>query len=451
MIWMDFLPLMMFGAMFVLLFSCHPVAFVLGGVAMGFAGIGMSAGQFHPAEFFNIVARIYGGVMQNYVLVAIPMFIFMGALLDKSGIGDDLLSAFSHLLRKVPGGLGLSVTLLGTIMAATTGIVGASVVMLTLLATPAMLSRGYAQSYTMGIIGAAGTLGILIPPSIMLVLMADILQISAGKLFLSAVMPGLILAGFYAVYSVGIAVVRPEMAPRPSVTDTEAFPIGRLMASLLPVLTIVSLVLGSIATGLTSTTEAAGIGAFGALALVILRRRMNGAVWRTTLSSSGQINGMLFMIFFGAAAFSYVFRALGGDFMVEDLLLAGDRSAWKVLFFMLLGAFVLGFFFEWIEICLILLPIYVPIIGQLDFGEHVGRSDVALWMGALFAVNLQTSFLTPPFGISLFYMRGVAPEGVSLRAIYIGVIPFVLIQLCVLGGLVAFPQIALWLPHVLLD
>ena len=451
MIWMDFLPLMMFGAMFVLLFSGYPVAFVLGGVAMGFAGIGMSAGQFHPAEFFNIVARIYGGVMQNYLLVAIPMFIFMGALLDKSGIGDDLLSAFSHLLRKVPGGLGLSVTLLGTIMAATTGIVGASVVMLTLLATPAMLSRGYAQSYTMGIIGAAGTLGILIPPSIMLVLMADILQISAGKLFLSAVMPGLILAGFYAVYSVGIAVVRPEMAPRPSVADVQPFPIGRLMASLLPVLTIVGLVLGSIATGLTSTTEAAGIGAFGALALVILRRRMNGAVWRTTLSSSGQINGMLFMIFFGAAAFSYVFRALGGDFMVEDLLLAGDRSAWKVLFFMLLGAFVLGFFFEWIEICLILLPIYVPIIGQLDFGEHVGRSDVALWMGALFAVNLQTSFLTPPFGISLFYMRGVAPEGVSLRAIYIGVIPFVLIQLCVLGGLVAFPQIALWLPHVLLD
>ena len=451
MIWMDFLPLMMFGAMFVLLFSGYPVAFVLGGVAMGFAGIGMSAGQFHPAEFFNIVARIYGGVMQNYLLVAIPMFIFMGALLDKSGIGDDLLSAFSHLLRKVPGGLGLSVTLLGTIMAATTGIVGASVVMLTLLATPAMLSRGYAQSYTMGIIGAAGTLGILIPPSIMLVLMADILQISAGKLFLSAVMPGLILAGFYAVYSVGIAVVRPEMAPRPSVADVQPFPIGRLLASLLPVLTIVGLVLGSIATGLTSTTEAAGIGAFGALALVILRRRMNGAVWRTTLSSSGQINGMLFMIFFGAAAFSYVFRALGGDFMVEDLLLAGDRSAWKVLFFMLLGAFVLGFFFEWIEICLILLPIYVPIIGQLDFGEHVGRSDVALWMGALFAVNLQTSFLTPPFGISLFYMRGVAPEGVSLRAIYIGVIPFVLIQLCVLGGLVAFPQIALWLPHVLLD
>ena len=241
------------------------------------------------------------------------------------------------------------------------------------------------------------------------------------------------------------------MAPRPSVADVQPFPIGRLLASLLPVLTIVGLVLGSIATGLTSTTEAAGIGAFGALALVILRRRMNGAVWRTTLSSSGQINGMLFMIFFGAAAFSYVFRALGGDFMVEDLLLAGDRSAWKVLFFMLLGAFVLGFFFEWIEICLIVLPIYVPIIGQLDFGEHVGRSDVALWMGALFAVNLQTSFLTPPFGISLFYMRGVAPEGVSLRAIYIGVIPFVLIQLCVLGGLVAFPQIALWLPHVLLD
>lgn len=450
MMWIDYLPLMMFAAMFLFLFSGFPVAFVLGGVAMGFAGLGMILGVFHPAELFNVVARIYGGVVQNYLLVAVPMFIFMGALLDKSGIGDDLLRAFSQILRKVPGGLGLSVTLLGTIMAATTGIVGASVVMLTLLATPAMLSRGYAKSYTMGIIGAAGTLGILIPPSIMLVLMADLMQISAGKLFLSAIVPGLLLAGVYALYAVGFAAAWPDCAPRDAGAQEPQVSRWGLVGALVPVLAIITLVLGSIATGLASTTEAAGVGAFGALLLVVLRGRMSRTTWSSSLESSSQINGMLFMIFIGAAAFSYVFRALGGDFMVEDMLLSGDRNPWRILAFMLLGAFLLGFFFEWIEICLILLPIYVPIIGQLDFGDHLARSEVPLWMGALFAVNLQTSFLTPPFGISLFYMRGVAPAGVSVRDIYLGVIPFVLFQLLVLATLVAVPGVALWLPRLML-
>ena len=446
MLWSDWLPAAMFVALFALLFSGFPVAFVLGGVALAFALLGMALDLFMAPELFNIIARIYGAVVQNYLLVAIPMFIFMGALLDKSGIGDDLLGAFSHLLRRVPGGLGLSVTLLGTILAATTGIVGASVVMLTLLAAPTMLARGYRESYTMGIIGAAGTLGILLPPSIMLVLMADLMQISAGRLFLGAIVPGLVLAALYALYSIGAAWWDPgdavvggsEPAATGETDETGAQGTG-LIAALVPVLAIIALVLGSIVTGLASTTEAAGVGAFGAFVLVLLRGRMTRPVWNEVLESSARINGMLFMIFIGAAAFSYVFRALGGDFLVEDLLLGDDGSAWQVLGFMLLGAFLLGFFFEWIEISLILLPIYVPIIGQLDFGTHVAPSDIALWVGILFAVNLQTSFLTPPFGISLFYMRGVAPPGVRIQSIYRGVVPFVGFQLAVMahGGALA--------------
>ena len=451
MIWTDWLPAAMFVSLFALLFTGFPVAFVLGGVALGFAALGMALDLFVSAEFFNIIARIYGAVVQNYILVAIPMFIFMGALLDKSGIGDDLLGAFAHLLRRVPGGLGLSVTLLGTIMAATTGIVGASVVMLTLLAAPTMLRGGYRESYTMGIIGAAGTLGILLPPSIMLVLMADLMQISAGRLFLGAIAPGLLLAALYALYSVGAAWMWTGTAPSVEGASGHSKPVSGLFASLFPVLFIIALVLGSIATGLASTTEAAGIGAFGALLLVIVRRRMSRGVWHEVLESSSRINGMLFMIFIGAAAFSYVFRALGGDFLVEDLLLREGVSPWQVLGLMLLGAFLLGFFFEWIEISLILLPIYVPIIGQLDFGAHLPAADIALWVGILFAINLQTSFLTPPFGISLFYMRGVAPEGVSIQSIYRGVVPFVGFQLFAMVTVVLWPGLALWLPTAVLD
>lgn len=450
MIWTDYLPMAMFATLFVLLFTGYPVAFILGGVAMLFACIGMWLDLFMTVELFNIVARIYGAVVQNYLLVAIPMFIFMGALLDKSGIGEDLLGAFSQILRKVPGGMALSVTLLGTIMAATTGIVGASVVMLTLLAAPAMLARGYAQSYTMGIIGAAGTLGILLPPSIMLVLMADLMQISAGRLFLGAIFPGLVLAAIYALYSVIAVAVVPSLGPATDRADADRVSLFGLIGALIPVLSIIVMVLGSIATGLASTTEAAGVGAFGALLLVLCRGRMTHKVWTDTLQSSSGINAMLFMIFIGAAAFSYVFRALGGDYMVEYLLLSSDASAWHVLIVMLAGAFVLGFFFEWIEISLILLPIYVPIIGQLEFGDHVAALDVALWVGILFAVNLQTSFLTPPFGISLFYMRGVAPAGVSIRQIYLGIIPFVMFQLAVMAMVLAWPNLALWLPHRLL-
>lgn len=447
----DALPLAMFATVFIFLFSGYPVAFILGGVSLAYALLGMVLGVFSPAELFNIVARIYGAVVQNYLLVAIPMFIFMGSLLDKSGIGEDLLQAFGQLLRKVPGGMALSVTLLGTIMAATTGIVGASVVMLTLLAAPVMLARGYAQSYAMGVIGAAGTLGILLPPSIMLVLMADLMQISAGGLFLGAVLPGLILAAGYALYCVAAVLVRPSLAPiRADEADAPLSP-WRLVTALLPVLSIIALVLGTIATGLASTTEAAGVGALGALVLVILRARLTRKVWFEVLRSSSRINAMLFMIFIGAAGFSYVFRALGGDFVVEDILLGGETSAWTVLIIMLAGAFVLGFFFEWIEISLILLPIYVPILGLLDFGSHVSPQDVALWVGILFAVNLQTSFLTPPFGITLFYMRGVAPPSVDMHRIYLGIIPFVIAQLLVTGLILIVPDVALWLPRAVLE
>lgn len=452
MIWTDYLPIAMFLTLLLFLFSGYPVAFVLGGVALLFGLIGMAFDLFLPIEFFNIVARIYGAVVQNYILVAIPMFIFMGMLLERSGIGEELLASLSRLLRRVPGGLALSVTFLGTIMAATTGIVGASVVMLTLLAAPTMLAQHYRHSFAMGVIGASGTLGILLPPSIMLVLMADILQVSAGRLFLGAVFPGLVLAAFYAAYVVIAARLRPDLAPPPPEGAGEgAASLRQLFRALMPVLCLIALVLGSIGAGLASTTEAAGIGAFGAFVLVALRGRMTLAVMDAVLKGSAGVNAMLFMIFVGAAAFSYVFRALGGDFLIEQLLTSSGADSWTVLIVMMLGAFILGFFFEWIEICLILLPIYLPIIGKLEFGDHVTASEVTIWIAILFAVNLQTSFLTPPFGVSLFYMRGSAPSEVGILSIYRGVIPFVGMQLAVVAVLFLMPDLALWLPRALLD
>lgn len=292
----DYLPLFMFGALVVLLFSGFPVGFVVGGVGLIFGLIGIAAGTFSSLEFFNILVRIYGAVIQNYILVAIPMFIFMGTVLEKSGIGDDLLQTLQRLLWRVPGGLAISVTLLGTIMAATTGIVGASVVMLTLLAMPIMLSKGYAPSLASGSVAAAGTLGILIPPSIMLVLMADLLLTSVGRLFLAALIPGLLLAAFYVIYIAVVCRVRPSLAPppdrEPPLTDGRTL-LGELLRTFFPPLILILLVLGSIGAGWATTTEAAGVGAFGAVMIALLKRRLTGPVLRDVLESTGRINAML--------------------------------------------------------------------------------------------------------------------------------------------------------------
>ncbi len=453
-IFIDYLPLFMFLVLAILLFTGYPVAAVLGGIGLGFGFLGVYLDVFAPIEFFNIVGRIWSGIADNLVLVAIPMFIFMGTMLEKSGVARDLLYCLQVLLRRVPGGLALAVTAMGTIMAATTGIIGASVVMMTLMALPVMMQRQYNTSLATGTIAASGTLGILIPPSIMLVIMADLLGRSVGNLFVAAVFPGFLLAGIYSIYILTITSLKPEIAPP---LPAELGPQTRkdfwmmILRGLVPPVFLIVLVLGSIVLGFASPTEASGVGAAGAILLAVINRRLNWKTMRAVVERSALTGAMLFFIFIGATAFSYVFRSLGGDDIVIDFVESTGFGPWGVLFILMTIVFILGFFFDWIEITLIVLPVFAPIIELLDFGDHVPKIDLVYWFAILVAVNLQTSFLTPPFGFALFYMKGVAPPEVKIQQIYRGIVPFVLLQVIGLGLVMAFPQIALWLPSKLLN
>ncbi|MCG8507530.1 MAG: TRAP transporter large permease subunit, partial [Sphingomonadales bacterium] len=395
-------------------------------------------------------SRIFGGVVENLVLVAIPMFIFMGTMLEKSGVARDLLHTLQCLTRRVPGGLALSVTLLGVIMAATTGIIGASVVMITLLALPVMLDRQYDSRLATGTIAASGTLGILIPPSIMLVVMGELLATSVGTLFLAALMPGLFLAALYLIYIVTRAALAPELAP-PMSREEAPESTGELLIlmakSFLPPLALILLVLGSIFAGVATPTEASGIGAAGATLLALLAGKLTFATLRDVVERSALTGAMLFGIFVGATAFSFVFALLGGHDLIVHGVEAIGAGAWPVLILLMAVIFLLGFFFDWIEITLIVLPVFAPIIRLLDFGDHIANAELIVpWFAVLVAVNLQTSFLTPPFGFALFYMKGVAPASVKIQQIYKGIIPFVLLQLAGLAAIMAWPEIALWLP-----
>ncbi|MXY41666.1 MAG: TRAP transporter large permease subunit [Rhodospirillaceae bacterium] len=454
MTFVDLLPAFMFMALAVLLFSGFPVGFVLGGVGLLFAGVGNLLGVFSTKEFFNILVRLYGGVGENLVLTAIPMFILMGTMLERSNVARDLLYCLQVLLRRVPGGLALAVTIMGTIMAATTGIVGATVVMMTLMALPVMLNRGYSAPLATGTIGAAGTLGILIPPSIMLVIMADLLSTSVGTLFVAALLPGLMLSGLFLIYIFSVGALKPAQAPMMHRDEgpTEIGDIALLvLKSFLPPLLLMFLVLGSIGFGWATPTEAAGVGAFGATLLAILNKRLNLSVLTSVLHRSMLTNAMLFLIFLGATAFAYVFRSLGGDFLFEDFVGSAELGPWSILFIIMAIIFILGFFLEWIEITLIVFPIFAPIIAQLDFGSHVPQANMMHWFALLVAINLQTSFLTPPFGITLFYMKGCAPASIAITDVYKGIIPFVLLQIIGLLLVIALPDIALWLPNTILD
>jgi tripartite ATP-independent transporter DctM subunit len=450
----DYLPLFMFAALGLLLFSGYPVAFVLGGIALAFGFIGMVFDVFSFIQFFNVVPRIWGGIAENLVLTAIPMFIFMGTMLEKSGVASDLLHCLQVLLRRVPGGLALSVTIMGTIMAATTGIIGASVVMLTLLALPVMLQRQYNAPLATGTIAASGTLGILIPPSIMLVIMAELLARSVGNLFVAAIIPGFLLAGFYLVYILVLCRFRPQLAP-PLPDDVGPQTGGELMVlvikSFIPPLFLIFLVLGSILFGFATPTEAAGVGGAGAILLAALNRKLTWAVLKDVVERSALTGGMLFGIFLGATCFSYVFRALGGDSLVVDIVEGMELGSWGLLIMLMGLVFFLGFFFDWIEITLIVLPVFAPIIELLDFGDHVVQTEVVYWFAILLAVNLQTSFLTPPFGFALFYMKGVAPPEVRIQQIYRGIVPFVSLQLLGVAAVMIFPDLALWLPRTMLE
>ncbi|RME97417.1 MAG: TRAP transporter large permease subunit [Alphaproteobacteria bacterium] len=486
----DLLPVFMFAALGTLLFSGYPVAFVLAGVGLGFATIGIYVDVFSPAQFGSIPSRVFGGLAENLILTAIPMFILMGTVLERSGVARDLLNCLQVLLRRVPGGLALAVTIMGTIMAATTGIIGASVVMMTLLALPVMLERRYNVPLATGTIAASGTLGILIPPSIMLVIMADLLARSVGNMFVAAFFPGLILSGLYILYILVLCKLNPRLAPVPDDSfgpDSAAGIAGMVIRSFVPPIFLIFLVLGSILLGWATPTEAAGVGAAGSILLAFINLVILPAVgveahvpgtpeqikavlddeptgrgvWEEfrhfcsvigdSAYRSALTNAMLFGLFIGATVFSYVFRSLGGDDIVIELVEALGFGSWGLLLLIMGIVFLLGFFFDWIEITLIVLPVFTPIITELDFGNHVDKVEVVYWFAIMMAVNLQTSFLTPPFGFALFYMKAVAPPQVKIEQIYLGIIPFVLLQLIGLGLVMAFPEIALWLPRVMLN
>ena len=449
----DYLPVFMFVVLAILLFSGFPVGFVLGGVGLAFGFVGMYFDVFSQVEFFNLVLRIWG-IADNLVLVAIPMFIFMGTMLERSGVAADLLYCLQVMLRRTPGGLALAVTVMGTILAATTGIIGASVVMISLMALPVMVERRYNMELATGTIAASGTLGILIPPSIMLVIMADLLGRSVGTLFVAAVFPGFLLSGLYFLYIFTTCRLKPGLAP-PLPEDMgpqSGFELlVLLLKGLVPTVFLIFLVLGSIVLGWATPTEAAGVGAGGAVLLAILNRKLSWSVLKDVVERTALTNGMLFFIFVGATAFSYVFRSLGGDDLIEDLIYAVGVGPWGILVILMVVTFLLGFFFDWIEITLIVLPVFAPILAALDFGDHLPKGEVIYWFAILMAVNLQTSFLTPPFGFALFYMKGVAPPEVRIQQIYRGIIPFVVLQLIGLGLVIGIPDIAMWLPRTILN
>lgn len=439
------LPLSMVIFLMIGIFLGYPVAFVLGGVGVVFAFVGDL-----PYAFLGIgVSRIYAGVISNWLLLAVPLFVFMGSLLDKSGLAENLLYSLERLFGGLRGGLAISVALLGIIMAASTGIVGASVVMLGVLALPVMLKEKYDPKLAVGTIAASGTLGILIPPSIMLVLVGDILQISVGDLFLAAVFPGMLLGGLYIAYIIFISMLKPEVAPAIKVKESRESLFIALCRDLFAPLALVLTVLGTIATGVATPTEAAGLGVICALILAALNRKLTYKNLKTCVLETGSTSGMILTVLVGATLFSMVFKGLKGNEMIETAIFSFDMGPYGTLFLLLGIIFVLGFFLEWVEISFIVLPLFAPIIANMDFGLGLTAEQQLLWFAMLVAINLQTSFLTPPFGYALFYIKGVAKD-INIKTIYRAIIPFVMIQILGLVIALIWPQLTLWLPVTIL-
>lgn len=517
----------MFVALALMLFTGFPVAFALCGVATGFALWSIYLDILDWPVFYQVVQKVWGdsgsGAVHNSILVAIPCFVFMGTMLEKSRVAEDLLHILQVMLRRIPGGLALSVTLMGTIMAATTGIIGASVVMITLLALPTMLARGYSPALATGTIAASSTLGILIPPSIMLVLMANLLAVSVGNLFIGAILPGLLLSGLYFAYIMIVAALKPSIAPAIKQSEIDMGPTGRgnlllflgisvlaifiafeaeflhvydafnwpllaflavfvaamligkregntllggILKGFVPPIFLIVMVLGSIFAGWATPTEAAGVGAFGAMILAFINGSLTMEVMRAVVHRTALTTALIFFIFVGATAFATVFRNVYGEDLIIELIEWLDLAPWPLLFVLMGAIFLMGFFFDFLEITLIILPVFAPVIKLLApaFAGHLGYADptnaaqlaevqaqVIYWFAILVAVNLQTSFLTPPFGFALFYMKGVAPKTVKMQEIYAGIIPFVILQLIGLALVLEFPGLALWLPSLVFE
>lgn len=451
----SYMALWMFLAVFIVLLSGYPVAFVLSGTALLFALLGLQLETF-DADFLMALPNRLFGIMGNEVLIAVPLFVFMGVMLERAKIAESLLEAMAELFGSLHGGLGLAVTVVGMLMAASTGIVGATVVTMGLLSLPTMLKRGYDPAISCGIICASGTLGQIIPPSIVLVLLGDVIStayqqaqldmgvfapetISVGDLFAGALIPGLLLVVLYMFYITVTAWLSPELLPKPEkIKVHESGFYLRVLKSLLPPLLLILSVLGSIIGGLATPTEAASVGAVGAILLALASGQLHYAILQDVMRNTTQITSMVFMILIGAALFSLVFRGFEGDELIIELL--SDLPGGKVgaLFSVMLVMFLLGFVLDFIEITFVIVPIVGPVLLAMGIDP--------IWLGIMIALNLQTSFLTPPFGFALFYLRGVAPAEVTTGQIYKGVAPFIAIQLLLLGILAYFPQLATWLP-----
>ena len=434
----DWLGPTMFAVAMVLIFSGYPVAFSLGGTALAFAVIGVELGYFDYTLMLALPERIFG-VMSNTVLLAVPFFIFMGTMLERSKLAEDLLTTIGMLFGRLRGGLALAVVFVGALLAAATGVVGASVVAMGMISLPVMRRYGYSDELTSGVITASGTLGQIIPPSVVLVVLADQMGVSVGDLFMGSLVPGLMLAGFYALYVIGAAIVKPEAAPAlpPEERTAKGAELAMRVAKvMMPPLVLILLVLGSIFAVVATPTEAGALGAVGAMVLALLNGRLDKAALQGTMQETTRLTAMVVYLLIGSTAFALVFRGLYGDVWIEHLLtnLPGGRIGLLVV--ANLAIFLLGFFIDFFEIAFIILPLLVPAARLLGID--------LVWFGVMIGMNLQTSFLTPPFGFSLFYLRGVAPEDMSTASIYKGAVPFIGIQLFGLALICLFPELVSW-------
>jgi len=453
---MEYMSLYLFATVFLLLLTGYPVAFTLAGTALIFTVIGEMTGTFDPAFMEALPNRLYG-IIGNQILMAVPLFVFMGVMLERSRIADELLTTMSRLFGRMRGGMGISVVIVGMLLAASTGIVGATVVTMGLLSLPTMLKRGYDPKISTGLICASGTLGQIIPPSIVLVLLGDVLSsayqqaqldmgifspetVSVGDLFVGALIPGLLLVTLYIVYIGGVALFNRDAMPAAYNADEtyETNLLHDVIKSLFPPLILIFAVLGSIIAGLATPTEAAAIGAVGAMLLAMSKKMLNLETLQEVMRSTTRVSCMVFMILIGAALFSLVFRGFEGDELIQELLGDLDGGKYHALFIVMLAMFLLGFVLDFIEITFVIVPIVGPVLLAMGIDP--------VWLGILIAINLQTSFLTPPFGFALFYLRGVAPAEIKTSQIYRGVMPFIAIQIIAMAMIAYWPELATWLP-----
>ena len=454
---MEWLSLLLFAMIFVALLVGFPVAFTLAGVSLLFALVANLFGAFDMAFLQSLPNRVFG-IMANETLIAVPLFVFMGIMLEQSKIAEQLLNTMDEVMRGIKGGLGIAVILVGMLLAASTGIVGATVVTMGLLALPTMLKQGYCPKLASGTICASGTLGQIIPPSIVLILLGDVLSssyqqaqlnqgifspetLSVGDLFVGALFPGMLLVILYMLYIFVKAIIHPNSVPNNVGKPVEPGLSKRVLGSLLPPLMLILLVLGSILGGFSTPTEAAALGALGATVLALLKSKLSLATLNIVMRNTVNVTSMIFMIFIGAALFSLVFRGLGGDDLITELLTGLPGGVFTAMLIVMALMFILGFFLDFIEITYVVVPVVAPILLMMGVDP--------IWLGIMIAINLQTAFLTPPFGFALFYLRGVAPPELKTSDLYKGTVPFIVIQLSVLVTIAIWPEIVTWLPKVL--